>query len=263
MKWKIVINCISLWLVSFHFLVALELDRVILSSDSNHKYIHFWPLVARAWQRLGIKPTLIFIDDGSSLQLDETCGDVIRFPALPGIPTSFQAQVIRLFAPALFSNDVCIVSDIDMFPLSKTFFKDQIRSYNRDCFIVYRAAAYGENAHRYPMCYVAALGRNFGEIFCIRNFSDITQVIRRWYNKKLGYSTDELMLYQYLKAWRHFKNKCVLLANQEVQRIDRTKWNYSDTLLAQDFYVDAHLLRPYSKYKKQIDSLARKLGILS
>ena len=80
---------------------AFTLKRALVASDTNPMYIDFWPLVAKAWKKLGLQPTLALIAP-PDFNVDTTCGDVIRFDPIPGIPTSFQAQVIRLLAPRIF-----------------------------------------------------------------------------------------------------------------------------------------------------------------
>jgi hypothetical protein len=39
------------------------------------------------------------------------------------------------------------------------------------------------------------------------------------------------------------------------KRIDRLNWIYDEALFNKDHYIDSHLLRPYNKYKQEIDSL--------
>src|SRR5579872_2110798 len=96
---------------------SLELKRVILSTDKNPFYSEFWPIVAPIWAKMGFIPTLALIaeDDAS---IDTSLGDVIRFQPLPDVPLSLQAQAIRLILPVLFPEDGCILSDIDMIPIS-------------------------------------------------------------------------------------------------------------------------------------------------
>src|ERR1700737_349362 len=95
------------FLFSCSSLIAARIDRVILGCDANPMYIEFWPMVARTWKEIvGVKPTLALIAP-SSMVIDESLGDVIRFEPIPGIPTSFQAQVIRLLLPAYFEDEVC------------------------------------------------------------------------------------------------------------------------------------------------------------
>ena len=49
-----------------------------------------------------------------SVQVTRAIGEVIRFEPIPGMKTSYQAQVIRILAPAFFENDEEEPHDIDI-----------------------------------------------------------------------------------------------------------------------------------------------------
>jgi hypothetical protein len=249
----IISYCVSL----SHLLYPLPLHRVILATDANPTYIEFWPVVAQAWTNLtGLRPTLALIAD-SSIEVDESLGDVIRFDPIPGIPTALQAQTIRLLLPALFPNEGCIMSDIDMIPLTKEYFINSVACIPDDCFVVYRDGAYG--GARFPMCYNAALGKTYAEIFDIRTIDDIRLRIKQWHALGLGWDTDELVLFSTLTKWKYYKKRCIKLGHCVMGRIDRLDWTYNPELVQQGSYIDAHCLRPYSHYKKEIDAVVANL----
>ncbi|HSW73677.1 MAG TPA: hypothetical protein VLG71_00835 [Candidatus Limnocylindria bacterium] len=240
---------------------ALRLQRVILATDANPEYIQFWPLAAKFWREVvGVRPTLALVAD-TSVTVDESLGDVIRFMPLDGIPTSLQAQVIRLLLPVYFENDVCIISDIDMIPLQKQFFVDAIKSVSDDCFVVYNDRA-SLRWKRYPMCYNAAKGKVFKEIFGITTRDQIPAFIRAWAGRGYGWNTDELVLYDALQRWPGHAKRCKKLGNGVERRVDRSNWQYNPLLLRARYYRDAHLPRPYQQYKEQIDELAHEYGII-
>lgn len=241
-------------------LVALKIDRVILGCDSNPLYLEFWPVVAKTWQELvGIKPTLALIA-GQEVAIDETLGEVIRFEPIPGIPTSFQAQVVRLLLPALFPDDVCIISDMDMIPCQKNYFVDSVKDVPVDSFVVYKDGAFNpEEYHEYPMCYNVALGRTFAEIFKIPSSSEIPQIMKDWYALGLGWTSDQQILYAALNKWSKRSTNLIKLGHDVYPRIDRGYWGYNIQAVKNYSYIDCHMLRPYCQYKKQIDSLVSLL----
>lgn len=241
---------------------AIKIDRVILATDSNPMYIEFWPLVAKAWQDLiGVKPTLALIAD-NTITVDESLGDVIRFEPIPGIPTAQQAQVIRLLLPAYFEDQVCIISDIDMLPISKSYFVDSIAHFPEDNFIIYRDSAYGAHSKLFSMCYNVAKGKVFKEIFNINSTKDIPKIIKQWNKLNYGWKTDEIILYQAVTKWQGYRTRCAKLGHIPIRRIDRSSWNYTYTDLKKGYYTDSHMLRPYSMYKTEIDKLALDLGLI-
>ncbi len=241
----------------------MKIDRVILSGDKSF-YLDFWPYAARAWkQLLGVKPTLAVIGD---VKVDTSLGDVIRFKPIRGIPSGLQAQVIRLLLPTLFPNDVCIISDIDQLPINASYFRDKIAAISDDKFVVYNNKAYKHSLKRVPMCYCVAQGKTFSEVFHVRSRKDFAKKIKQWYSLKHGFTTDERILYSYLKKWKHAHSRCIRLGDTlgpfDKRRINREFWGYDPLLLKKgDYYVDAHLLRPYKKYQPQLDRLARLAGI--
>ena len=169
---------IFLCAVSFvQLLSSLELNRVILSSNNDPKYIQFWPVVAPVWQKMGLRPTLMLVADDNCV-VDESLGDVIRFSPLPDFSESLQAQAIRLLAPALFPNDGCLISDIDMIPISRSYFMDGALPCPPSAFLVYRDRAHGAEYPRWPMCYVAARGDVFASIFGVSKIEDFSDVLR-------------------------------------------------------------------------------------
>lgn len=242
---------------------ALKLDRVILASDANPTYLQFWPLVARAWKQLiGVQPTLILIAD-ESVQVDETLGDVIRLKPIEGVSTATYAQCVRLLAPAYYENEVCIISDIDMLPISREYFCDSIKDFSDSTFVVYRDKAYGENSKRFPMCYNAGKGRLFKSIFRFSSVDDIPRLVQKWVEMGLGWNTDEIMLLAYVRNWPYMKDHCAFLGHtsMESRRIDRANWRYSKTRLG-NYYIDAHMVRPLDAYYDEIKALADDLGLI-
>lgn len=241
---------------------AFRINRVIVASDANPMYLQFWPLVAKTWKNLvGLRPTL-FLVAPADVTVDESLGDVIRIEPLPGIPTSFQAQVIRLLAPAYFEHDVCLISDMDMIPLSKDYFTKSVNTVFENCFVVYKDGAFaGENINEYPMCYNAAKGWVFKEIFGINSVDQIPSIITEWYNLGLGWTTDQQILFSYFNEWNARTSRGIKLGHTVDRRVDRGGWSYNVELLQKGYYVDCHMLRPYETYKNHLDTLAHHLGI--
>lgn len=237
-----------------------KIDRAILSSDANPMYLDFWPLVAKAWQRIGIRPTLALIAP-ATVTVDESLGDVIRFEPIEGVSTALYAQVIRLFLPAYFEEDVCILSDIDMLPINKEYYLKDIINLPRNSFVVYRESLV-DGSPRYSMCYNVACGKTFKEIFTIEaTKQSIINTVIAWSKLGLGWNTDEIMLYNTLFSWQGYKSRCIKLGHQVERRIDRGNWIYDAEKLKNNYYIDSHMIRPYSHYKIEIDKLAVLLNI--
>jgi hypothetical protein len=266
---------------------GFKLDRVILATDNNPMYLEFWPVAAKVWQQVtGLRPTLALVAD-SSVTVDETLGDVIRFEPIPGISTALQAQLIRLLLPAFFPDDGCLLSDIDMIPLQKNYFINHVINVSDDCFVVYRNRAYNDQDSHYPMCYNAAKGRVFADIFGVPvlntvgnldgfsldelnnlkldNFNKLKASIRaiivQWASLDHGWNTDEICLTQAIKKWDNYQTRVIKLNHITGPRVDRGRWKYDINFLKAGGYLDSHLLRPYAQYKSEIDHLIKLLKI--
>lgn len=254
---------ISAYLLSVNPLLSFKIDRVILSSNDNPMYLQFWPLVATAWRDLiGIKPTLILISD-EYIEVDETLGDVIRVKTIDGVSSASHAQIIRLLAPMYFPNEISLLSDIDMLPLNREYFVDSVKDISEDKFVIYRDHGYGTNSVRFPMCYSAAKGYLFQELFNVQSIEDIPNTIKTWVSYGYGWETDEVTFFKFLAKWKNASSKCVKLHHTSMvpQRIDRADWGYDKQKLKDNYYIDAHLVRPLDQYYKEIKELADDLGL--
>lgn len=167
------------------------------------------------------------------------------------------------FSPAYFEDEVCIISDIDMLPLSRDYFVNSIQEFSDDTFVVYRDHAYGKTAHRFPMCYNAGKGSLYKSIFRLQSIADIPQTIKKWVEKGLGWNTDELILTAYVRNWAAGLGKCAFLGHtaMESRRIDRSNWTYDKAKISSDYYIDAHMVRPLDQYYSQIKALVDDLGL--
>ena len=239
-------------------LSAMELKRVILAANNDPKYVQFWPVVAPIWQAMGLRPTLAFIAP-PGCPIDTSMGDVIRFDPIPGVPESLQAQTIRLLLPALFPDDACLIADIDMLPISRSYFVDGAASCPDDAFLVYRDCAYGWNAARYPMCYIAAKGAQFASVFDIHGWDAIAGKITQWEQWGYGWDTDELLLYYFLSKWERKGGHVFRLGHGVGPRIDRGYWPNQASLIDVSGYIDCHCPRPYSEHKQIIDQISRAI----
>lgn len=255
---QLILLCIS----ATCFANPMTLHRVIVSSDKNPMYLDFWPFVAKAWKQIvGLQPTLILIDTEEGLEVDETVGDVIRIKPIEGVPSWQHAQIIRAFAPMLFPNEVCMISDMDVLPMNKDYFFTKIKRLQHDnFFVVYRDKAYANNS-RYPMWFLAAKGSIYQEIVGV-DWQGVEEAIKQWVAEGYGWDTDELVFTKYINKWHETSRRCMKLGYGGMeQRIDRSSWHYNENLLKKGYYHYSHMIRPYSQYKDELDKLFHLIGL--
>ena len=155
----------------------MKIDKVIFGVDDNPLYADFWPIQAKLVKDiLNAEPVLFYITDEDSDFYFDGHGTVkkINKNNCYDIITSFQSQVIRMYATKYFPDEVCITSDIDMLTINKSYITDQIKHFNENDFIVYTSDGYDKNRPecvdiycdpRVSMCYNAGKGSTFNEIF--------------------------------------------------------------------------------------------------
>ena len=261
---------------------GLKLDRVIMASDTHSTYLPFWPPVARAWREIvGIKPTLVLVAPKTFTNIDTSVGDVIHFEPIPGIPTSLQAQLVRLLIPALYPDEVFIVSDIDMLPLSKNFFTKLIEDIPDNCWVSYTRHFWDSSEYkkRLILWFNAAQGSTFSELFSIKSMKDVIQRIKDFASKNIGWTTDEKILHQLLITEKRLGNRhhniayapfpCPYRGGRHLKpHITQGKYggpkatrigqlHYSAKKLKKGYYISADCPRPYTTEinKKSIDTL--------
>ncbi len=232
-----------------------------MSCDDNPLYADFWKPVSEVWKkRFDIDPVLIYFGDK---QMDETFGKVIKVKPVEGIPSYAQAQWARFWFPTLELDTVQIVSDIDMFPISRPFFIDQLEAINEDHYV----HLFG--SHRpVPMCYHVAKGHMFKKVLQLddtfersvkRAYNGGTKTITHMGFKKWGfdetYSTKLIEIYD--------EKDLILLDNESpvvgVTRLDRSEWEADYSLTKMETYIDSHSLRPYHVHREEINSLVSVL----
>lgn len=230
----------------------MKIDYVIISSDDNKLYYDFYPIVSKQWNNLGFEVFFIHITDRET-DIEETeFGLIKKIKAVDGINSGFQAQNARIYSSVLLNNKNMLISDIDMLPLNRDYFIDKADKIEDDKILIYSGQPYG-NVPYYPMCYIlgnSKLIKNELDIEC--DYIKYIDLMKKY--SKMDWNTDE----------KYFYDKMINSPNKVVfnrkfgldsKRIDRGYWKYDIDLLKSNYYIDSHLLRPYEKYKNEINKI--------
>lgn len=246
----------------------MNINRVILSSNESKEYLNFWPIVSNAWLNLGIKPTLIYTGISEpkkplllSSNKEKKISSEIIYINIPELDSAFVAQNIRLLAPALFPNDVSLISDIDDMPLSKKYFQDSISKFTDDKFIIYRKDAVPDNM--VSIMWNAAKGTTWSNIFNVYNKEDIVKTLKSWFpeNYKIrgeNWYFDQIILKEKINIYLEQFPETIIELTDEVtgfNRLNRTKLNrnFNKFYIEGSNYSDFHMPRPFRKYKRLIN----------
>jgi hypothetical protein len=242
----------------------MKIDIAIHSSDSNPLYLDFWESVSRAWKsKLGIDPVLLYIDhDYDTKIISEQYGKVIRIKPLDNIPLYVQCQAVRYWYATQLENKVGIISDIDMYPLSKFYFKTQIESIPTDKYVHLNPCmdTYGQ----IPACYHVATGNTFSNVLGNVDFNayminaiEFSKNNDTHHEDKTYWYVDErystMLINKYAdKSIFHFIPRD---GGQNGHRIDRPNWKYNKSLIKTGQYYDAHSIRPFVVNSNELNSI--------
>lgn len=245
----------------------MKIQKVIHSSNDEPFYLDFWDNVSKIWKvKFGIEPILLHF--GNS-KVSEQYGTVIKMHVPDGVPINTCCQMSRYWYPVLEPDTIFMTSDIDMFPISKWYFIDQIEKYSDENFINLNCSL--QDPKRFACCYNVGKGKTFAEILNLPNSWDdfITGVSWEQISDKhtpdgLGveltnWSADEI--WSSAKILKFDQNRIIKLYRDNgmtsSRRIDRSKWIWNDELIKQSY--DCHSIRPYSKHKEEIDNLVERI----
>lgn len=243
-------------------------DLVIHSSDANPFYLDFWPLVSKVWKlRFAIEPILVFIG-GDDVVISEEYGRVIRLKPIPDVPIYLQCQWVRFWIPSQFPDKVCLLSDIDMFPISRRYFIDQLANIPDSKYV-----HLNPNHQFIPVCYHVAKGSLFTHVLGLD--ADWGRSIRALYSRNLGHDcstqdpsnpilkgkiqwgADEEYTTTKLRAYSD--PSIFVFLTRTHRRLDRSYWNWTPREIEEDCYADAHSIRPYSVYSRDVMDLVNTL----
>jgi hypothetical protein len=237
----------------------MKIDYAIVASDSNPMYLDFWPTVRDLWVKLiKIKPILVLISD-KDLVTDNGDHIIHEVKAVDGHSTAFQSQVVRMFITKYYSDSICITSDIDMLPLSHDYFNNIVNDFSDNSLAILSSDAY--QTIRYPLCYNVAKGYTFNEILDLD--CEFNEYCDRLSQYEQGWDTDELYFGKCVDEFSDKSRICLLNRGWQfgmaINRIDRVRWVYDINMLKNGNYIDSHSLRPYSKYKFEVDKMVSNL----
>jgi len=181
--------------------------------------------------------------------------NIILFEPIENIDTSFTSQIIRLFYPCILNYENGImITDIDMMPMNRNYYTENIQSYSNDKIIYYRENACF-NVKEIAMCYNIATPKIWKEIFNVNSLEDIKTSIKYIHSKNIKWCTDQQTLYDKVFNWSKQTNNFICLKENETKfkRLDRgDDFDISKSSLRNDIkngiYSDYHCKRPMSKY---------------
>lgn len=114
----------------------MKIDNAIISVNDNTAYQWFWPRVSAIWNALGITPILYWVTEtpeGTPFPYPSNYGEIRRVRPLRN-DSHLSCLLVRITG-AVESSGINIISDIDLFPVSRTFFIGQLENISSDTLV--------------------------------------------------------------------------------------------------------------------------------
>jgi hypothetical protein len=235
----------------------MKINYAILGSDTNPLYLDFWPIISQIWkQEFNIIPILGLICNEDSDIYEDEYGLIKKFKSIEGINPGLQSQIIRLYLPKLLQG-TCLLSDIDMMPLSRAYFIDNLLPIGNESLAILSA----DNPeclkdNQFPICYVAGNAEVYQNVFNLTN-TTWEEFARLLHNRNEGWFTDQRYLYDTVLEYANNGGKVEFFSRGWTygpadNRIDRLNWYYDKEAVTNGYYIDSHLLRPFNQYKNEV-----------
>lgn len=232
----------------------MKIDYAVVSSDDS-EYLDYWPCVAAAWRQIGITPVLMYV----GTRTDLTYFRRYNLPPISGIKPSLQAQIARIWAFKLLQGN-CILSDIDMMPLSGQYFHGTAEPYAEDTIVSYCADGRDKFGQYHPICYVLANSAVMAPLIEQPDWETFVRDLAQRGGE--GWFTDQWWLTKLME--QHGKIACINRGfgtnGAADRRLDRRVGGYREEDLREGKFVDAHLPRPFHRYREEIERLVNLVG---
>lgn len=243
----------------------MKLDCILTAVNENKLYLDFVPIFINTWNKLypGVDVKIILIAKKIPEEYLNYKDNLILFEPIDNVLTSFTSQFIRLLYPCLlnYENGV-MITDMDMLPMNRTYYTEHIHSFDNSKFIYLRENVCFSDK-QIAMCYNVAVPNIWKDIFEINSIEDIRNLIENTSKNNIikeghgniGWSIDQIILYQKVMEWNEKTNNLVCLKEKDTgfKRLNRHAFNMNDDIkkkISNGVYTDYHCFRPMSQYSE-------------
>ena len=253
----------------------LRLGRALMACDLNPDYLEYWPSVRRAWlEIIRVEPLLVLIADDDQVPAELRADPlVVPFAPLPDVHTALQAQCIRLLYPAIVEiEDAVIISDVDLFPLRRSYFVNPLEKLDNRLFVSYRDVRLERK--EVAIAFNAATPSTWAELFGVTSLDDVRLQLAEWtsgleYDGRRawpGWYRDQEILYETLTRWPDASNRWWAFDDDYTRyhRLDKLELEREDGLephrrkgLRNRSYSDYVCLFPYGEHREVNDVVLR------
>jgi hypothetical protein len=262
----------------------MKIQKVIFSS--SEEYGDFWEPISKIfYEKLGIEPVLIYFGEN---KLSEQYGKVYYQKYLT-YPKIIQLLFARIWFTKLEPNTTWLLGDIDLFPLQKYRFVDLIKDIPDD----FHVHLMENRISNPPDLWKIKGPKDGGADLCAHNHVAKGYVFDQNFDLHDTFEDSCKFLYEnkyglgfFSKDWDSESKRYYCCCEQYTTERLRSKLNdvnfqgfysdhnqhisrlgnalndrgnlisyYDENLLRNQWYIDFHSIRPYTKYKDTIDSI--------
>lgn len=246
----------------------MKIDRVLLSTTGDPMYADGIQYVRQAWEKMGANVTVVQVGD---IDGPDIPGVDIKFRSMKGVYDANLAKIMRVMIAELFPEDWCLISDADMIPLNYEYFRVESMHADENSILFYTSELEGEDAGKYPACYMLAKGSTFKQ-YVNPHGMKFERLVHYWSkgpkfssnpldhmtNPSVFPFSDESL---YRKLFRHAPKIC-LTRHHQTRRLCRSRWFLFDQQeLDRRGYIDCHMLRPFKDHIEELRPVFKSLDI--
>ena len=256
----------------------MKIEKVIFTVDQNPHYEPFWASISKHYQtRMNLVPKLFVIGDNIDLsKYDTTYGEVEAISKINNIPTIIQALIGKFYFTITEPNTIWKVGDLDLYPLQRKHFFEDISNIEDEAYVHLHPYAYGTDWRQkfqgIAGYYHIAKGKNFetelkfnnksfedvcNEIYNSNEFGIMFHNLDASPESKLAsnhhgwFCCEEMYTGKLLRT----SNKLIELPPNKYNRIDRSNFIYDLNKVRDEYYIDMHAPRPYEDFEEQIETI--------
>jgi hypothetical protein len=221
----------------------MKLGTVVSAVNLNPKYTQFVGQFIKAWTTLfpEVNIVIVLVADDIPDELRAYKSYLHLFPVPEGMSDVLVSQCIRLLWPRfLDTEDGVLITDIDMFPMNRSYYTKPIANIRPDTVVVYRTdgVLVGGFPREIYMCYVFASPQSWRGLFGDESHEDI---LLRWAEES-SWSTDQIEL---TKAYRQFNGPKIVLSDAQTgyRRLCRSFLNEQRGTPNRELFENRDLIR--------------------
>lgn len=236
----------------------MKLTTVLSAVNDNMAYYQFLPKQIKFWSVFQIRFVAVFVGSALPKELFEYADHIVLWSKNLELNTAYVAQNLRVFYPALLElpdDEMVMITDMDMLPMSGDYWTSGLDVYEKDDFIYYRHL----EGNQIFMCYNAAHPHTWSKAFGVTSAEDVENKIRSNYPSQYsgvpgssGWWTDQEIMYRHLMAYPrlHILQRPLRRIHPEEYRVGTTQVHAFD---------DAHFHRNYLVNQEFIEDAEKQI----